>query len=425
MATWIMGVVTGAFGGRPGMISGATSSIAVVLANVSKKYDNPTAVFYTVMIAGFFQILFGLLRLGKLLRIVPSSVMTGFANGLAIVILLAQFGSLQCPTTKEVTWMDGCPNIGIPKSMRVLTAFDVFSNGKEWVPLDMMGLMWIQIVICFTLCMVLPKISKWIPAAMVAIAVGTFIEWVIYREGFGVSTYIIKCIAGPLSGAYPIPIWLDSQYTSIMMPFTMELFGDLLPNAIIIAVIAIIETLMTLQYVDQYTKTTGAPDREVIAQGVANITCGIFGGMGGCAMLGQSILNLRAGGRKRLSTFLCGVFTLLVLTVASWIIERLPVAALIGVMFSVVVETFVWGSLKTLLAAALPQKIRQKWNMYCKVHRWDILVMLVVVVITLFKDLAIAVIAGVIVACLGLAWEMGTDFDAVIYTKRDSKKIKL
>jgi SulP family sulfate permease len=424
MATWIMGVVTGLLGGRPGMISGATSSLAVVLAKVTTKYDNPIAIFYTVMIAGVFQILFGLLRLGKLMRLVPESVMVGFANGLAIIILIAQFGSLQSPTTKEVCWMDGCPNIGIPKSSRILNAFDVFSNGKQWVPLDMMGLMWIQIVICFTLCMVLPKISKWIPSAMVAIAVGTFIEWVIYREGLGVSTYIIKCIAGPLSGAYPIPIWIDSNYKSDIqaLPFTLDLLIDLLPEAIIIAVIAIIETLMTLRYVDQHTKTTGSPNREVIAQGVANITCGIFGGMGGCAMLGQTILNLRAGGKKRISTFLCGIFVLLVLTVASWVIERLPVAALIGVMFSVVVETFVWSSIKPTISAIIPQKIReQKFNWYCKVHRWDVLVMLIVVVLALFEDLAIAVIAGVIVACLGLAWNMGNDFDALIYTKRDFK----
>lgn len=431
-AAWIMGVMTGVAGGRPGMISGATGAMAVVMTSLvtesRRRGYGITLLFYTVILTGSVQILIGVFRLGKVLKLIPTSVMVGFCNGLAMVMTLSQFKNLQAPDLSGIPWdpewtalcpaSQPCPPSDGPKMN--LGAFSVFQNAN-WANSQIMGLAWIQIIATMIVMFTVPKINKRLPAALIAVGAACLIEWAIYRP-LGYKTYLVVCMAGSLKGSLPTLFWMDPKYTSVMAPLTFDNLMFCLPYACILATIGLVESLLTLNLIDQITKTKGRPNQECIGQGIANIVCGCFGSMGGCAMIGQSMINIQAGCRFRLSTAISGAFTLVILLVGWWFIERMPISSLIGVMFTVVYHTFDWSSLYILFSACLPQKFReQTLGTYKKVPRADAIIVVVVAVITLFVDLAVAVGTGVVLASVVFAWNAGDTFTADIIIKEDNE----
>ncbi len=337
--------MTSIFGGRPGMISGATGAIAVVIVALAARHG-VEYVFATVVLAGVFQILAGVLRLGKFIRLVPHPVMFGFVNGLAIVIFMAQLDQFK---TTDGAWMTGAP-------LFTMLGFVVLTMGIIWG---------------------LPKITKVIPSSLAAILVVSAIIL-----GLGIDTRSVGDIAS-ISGGFP-PFHIPS------LPFTLETLSIILPYAAIVAGVGLIESLLTLNLLDEITGTRGRGNKECVAQGTANILSGLFSGMGGCAMIGQSLINVSSGARARLSGIVAAVMLLVFIMFAAPLIERLPMAALVGVMFMVAIGTFEWASLRS----------------FGRMPRHDVLVMLVVARITvLFHNLAVAVLVGVVISALVFAWE--------------------
>lgn len=347
-AAFVMGLVTSLFGGRPGMISGATGAVAVVIASLALSHG-AEYVFAAVVLAGIIQVTAGYLRLGKLMRLVPHPVIFGFVNGLAIIIFSAQLAQFKDDSGQ---WLSG-------SSLYIL-----------------LGLVVLTMVIIWGL----PKLTKAIPASLVAILAvfGLVI-------GFGIDTKTVGDIAS-IQGGFPpfhIPV----------VPFTLETFMLILPYSAIVAGVGLIESLLTLNIIDEITETRGRGNKEAVAQGAANILSGIFSGMGGCAMLGQSLINISNGARARLSGIVASVTLLIFVMFGSSIIELLPMAALTGLMIMVAIGTFEWASLRTIN----------------KMPKSDIFVMVVVTLVTIFlHNLALAVIIGVIIAALVFAWDNAT-----------------
>ena len=343
-AAFTIGLVTSIIGGRPGMISGATGAIAVVIGTLVAIHG-VEYLFAAVVLTGIIQIIFGLLRMGKFIRLVPHPVFLGFVNGLAIVIFLAQ--------VKQ------------------------FKVAGEWISGTPLLIMLIIIAITMTIIHFLPKLTRAIPSTLVAIIVGTVAVLFL-----GLDTRTVGDIA-PIGGAFP-PFHIPE------VPVTLEMFKIVLPYAIVMALVGLIESLLTLNLIDDLTETTGQPNRECIGQGLANTVTGFFGGMGGCAMVGQSLINIKSGGRGRLSGIVASVVLLFFILYLSSYIEMIPVAVLIGVMMMVVIGTFEWGSFRLFGKVPIP----------------DIIVGITVAAITVLTDnLALAVIAGVIMSALSFAWE--------------------
>ncbi len=355
---FMMGIITSLFGGRPGMISGATGAMAVVMvalvsegkilgggAEMGLQYLLATLIF-----AGSIQIAAGALRLGKFVRMIPSPVMMGFVNGLAIVIALSQLGMFK---TAE-GWLSG-------------TAL-----------YTMLGLTLLTMAIMVGL----PKLTKQIPPALAAILVVSLL--VIFG---GVTTQTVSSFIAA-GGGDGISAGLPT-FSSPIIPLNWETLTFIFPYAAVLAAIGLIESLMTLNLIDEMTETRGHANRECMAQGAANIVNGFFGGMGGCAMIGQSIININSGGRGRLSGLTAALALLGFILFGSAYIEMVPIAALVGVMFMVVIGTFAWNTFKILN----------------KVPIADVLVMFTVTTLTVVFDLAIAVIAGVVFSALVFAWE--------------------
>jgi SulP family sulfate permease len=356
---FMMGLVTAVFGGRPGMISGATGALAVVMVHLIREGNamGPDSammglqfLFATLILTGIFQALAGVLRMGKFVRMIPHSVMMGFVNGLAIVIFTSQLG--------------------------------MFQLGGEWLEtramLTMLGLVALTMGIMFFL----PKITKKIPDALAAIIVVSIL--VIFGD---IDTQTVKSfiVAG---GGEGIKAGLPT-FNIPMIALNLDTLGFITPYALILAAIGLIESLMTLNLIDELTETHGNGNKECIAQGGANILNGFFGGMGGCAMIGQSIINIKSGGRGRLSGITAALALLAFVLFGSTYIEMIPIAALVGVMFMVVIGTFAWSTFKIMN----------------KVPLSDIFVIILVTALTVIFDLAIAVISGVIVSALVFAWE--------------------
>ncbi|SAK82325.1 sulfate transporter [Caballeronia arationis] len=335
------------FGGRPGMISGAAGSMAVVIVALVVQHG-VQYLLATVLLGGALMILFGLLRLGKLIRMVPHPVMLGFVNGLAIIIAMAQLEHFKETTPAGVAWLHG---------------------DALWL---MCGL------VALTMCIVylLPRLTKAVPPALVAIV------------GVGVFAQLLHLPARTLGDMAHIAGGLPT-FAIPTVPFNLETLSIVLPYAVLMSVVGLLETLLTLNLTDELTETRGQPNRECIALGAANVVSGLFGAMGGCAMIGQTMINLSSGGRSRLSGVTSGVMILLFILFFSPLIERIPLAALVGVMFVVAQQTFAWGSLRALN----------------KVPRNDALVIVAVTTITVFTDLAIAVLCGVVIAALNFAWQ--------------------
>lgn len=356
---FMMGLVTAVIGGRPGMISGATGALAVVMVSLVKEGNALGAdgamlglqyLFATLVLTGIIQAAAGFFKLGKFVRMIPHSVMMGFVNGLAIVIFLSQ-----------------------------LTMFKV--NG-EWLSGSALYTMLGLVLLIMAIMYFLPMLTKKVPAALLGILVVSGI--VIFG---GIDTATVKSFIQS-GGGEGIKAGLPT-FGIPDIAFTLDNLLFILPYSIILAAIGLIESLMTLTLIDELTETRGSANRESIAQGAANFINGFFGGMGGCAMIGQSIINIKSGGRGRLSGIVAALALLAFILFGSTYIEMVPIAALVGVMFMVVIGTFAWSTFSV-------------WN---KVPVADVVVIALVTLLTVLFDLAIAVIAGVIVAALVFSWE--------------------
>ncbi|MEQ9261097.1 MAG: SulP family inorganic anion transporter [Roseovarius sp.] len=353
-AAFIVGLITALIGGRPGMISGATGALAVVMVSLVATHG-VEYLFATVVLMGLLQITAGVLRWGKFIRLVPHPVMLGFVNGLAIVIFLAQLGQFKVPGTMEQT--------------------DHGMTGGEWLSgtplLMMLGLVALTMAVIW----VMPRLTRAIPAPLAGIAI---VAGLVLALGLDVPRVgDLASIQGGLPSLH-IPT----------VPLTLETLEIILPYAVILAAIGLIESLLTLNLVGEMTGKRGGASQECVAQGLANTVTGFFGGMGGCAMIGQSMINVKSGGRTRIAGIAAALFLLVFILFAAPLIEQIPLAALVGVMFMVVIGTFAWNSLMILR----------------KVPLTDALVIVLVTAVTVKYDLAIAVVVGVIVSALAYAW---------------------
>jgi SulP family sulfate permease len=359
-AAFMVGLITACIGGRPGMISGATGALAVVMVSLVADHG-VEYLFMTVVLMGFLQILAGVFKLGKFIRMVPHPVMLGFVNGLAIVIFLAQLS--QFGVSGEPGWLAGTSMQGSIIDVAWMTGEALYT---------LLGL----VVLTMAIIHLLPRFTKALPSSLVAIVTVTLI--VMY---FDVDTKVVGDVAS-IAGGLP-------SFHIPLVPFTFETLFIILPYATILAAIGLIESLLTLRLIDEITETRGHGNRECIGQGVANTVTGLFGGMGGCAMIGQSMINVNSGGRGRLSGITAALSLLLFILVGSALIEIIPLAALIGVMFIVVIGTFEWSSFRIM----------------GKVPPSDAMILVLVSGVTVATDLAAAVVVGVIVSALVFAWE--------------------
>ncbi|MFR0675260.1 SulP family inorganic anion transporter [Enterobacterales bacterium AW_CKDN230030176-1A_HGKHYDSX7] len=357
----IICTLTALFGGRPGMISGAAGSMAVVIVALVVQHG-AQYLLATVVLGGVVMLLFGLLRLGKLVRLVPYPVMLGFVNGLAIVIAMAQL--------------------------------EHFKQGEHWLsgtPLYLMiGLVALTMLVVYAL----PKLTRAVPPALVAIL------------GVGLLVYLLDLPTRTLgdmahiAGGLPTLAWPD-------VPWNLETLRIIAPYAVLMAMVGLLETLLTLNLTDEITESRGYPDRECMALGAANMVSGLFGGMGGCAMIGQTVINLSSGGRGRASGVVAGVMILLFILLLSPLIERIPLAALVGVMFVVAQQTFAWASLRVLH----------------KVPVNDVLAIIAVTVVTVLTDLATAVLFGIVIAAISFAWQHARELYANGHLEADGSKL--
>lgn len=379
-AAFVLALITSIFGGRPGMISGATGAVAVIFIGLilELKRNFPDIepetilnyVFATVIIAGVLQIGAGLLRLGKFIRLVPHPVMFGFVNGLAIIIFMAQFPNFRINGLKTENLLEGSP-MYIMLGLTLLTMLIIWG---------------------------LPKLTKAVPSSLVAILVVSGIV-----IGFGVETLTVADTlkeGQTIQGGFP-PLSIPQ------IPITWQTFTIIFPYAAIVAGVGLIESLLTLNIIDEITETRGSGNRECVAQGTANILSGFLSGMGGCAMIGQSLINTSSGARARLSGITAAVMLLVFIMFGSSLIERLPMAALVGLMFMVAIGTFEWASFKT----------------FRKMPNSDVIVMVLVTLITaITHNLAIAVLLGVIISALAYSWENAKRIRARKYIDDDGIK---
>ena len=358
---FIICTLTALFGGRPGMVSGAAGSMAVVI--IALVVQHGVQYFLaTVLLGGLIMMAFGLLRLGKLVRMVPHPVMLGFVNGLAIIIAMAQLEHFK----QDGQWLTGTP-LYVMVGLVALTMLVVYG---------------------------LPRLTKVAPPALVAIL------------GVGLAVYLLGLPTRTLGDmAHIAGGWLSFSLPQI--PWTFDTLRIIAPYAFLMAMVGLLETLLTLNLTDEITESRGYPDRECVALGAANMVSGAFGGMGGCAMIGQTVVNLSSGGRGRLSGVVAGVMIVLFVLFLSPLIERIPLAALVGVMFVVAQQTFAWASLRVLN----------------KVPLNDVLVIVAVTVITVFTDLAFAVLCGIIIAALNFAWQQARQLYADSSLERDGSKL--
>ena len=364
-AAFIVGIITAVIGGRPGMISGATGALAVVMVELVL-HHGVEFLFATVVLMGLLQILAGVCHLGKFIRLVPHPVMLGFVNGLAIVIFLAQLSQFKTGPEGAKVWMEATPMM----LMLGLTALTMF-------------IIW-----------AMPKITHIIPAPLAGIGIVAAIV-----IGFGIDVPRVGDLAS-IKGGLP-------QFHIPVADFNLTTLKIIFPYALILAAIGLIESLLTLNLVGEMTGKRGGASKECVAQGIANTVTGFFGGMGGCAMIGQSMINVKSGGRTRLSAITAALCLLAFILVGSGIIEQIPLAALVGVMFMVVIGTFAWRSLMIMR----------------KIPLMDALVIILVTVVTVLTDLATAVIVGVIVSALAYAWNNASRIHANIDDSVEGKKV--
>ncbi|TDQ17227.1 SulP family sulfate permease [Algoriphagus boseongensis] len=344
-AAFVMGLVTSILGGRPGMISGATGAIAVVIVTLAAT-QGVEYVFAAVVLSGLLQVIFGSLKLGKFIRLVPHPVIFGFVNGLAIIIFMSQLDQFKGP---DGQWLSG-------DSLYIFSGLVLLAMGIIWG---------------------LPKLTKAIPASLTSILVVFGVV-----AALGLDTKTVGDMAS-IKGGFP-PFHIPD------IPFSWETLEIIFPFSLIMAGVGLIESLLTLNIVDEITETRGRSNKEAVAQGLANVASGFFSGMGGCAMIGQSLINISSGARARLSGIVASVMLLVFIMFGSSLIEKVPMAALTGLMIMVSIGTFEWASLRIL--TKMPKK--------------DIFLMFLVTAVTaVLHNLALAVLIGVILAALFFAWD--------------------
>ena len=384
-AAFMMGLITAIFGGRPGMISGATGAVAVIFAPLmiqqSKMVGTDDAIGYlfsAVILMGIFQMLFGFFRLGKFIRLVPHPVMLGFVNGLAIIIFKAQFGQFYEGQGADRHLLAHAPLLIMLGMIALTMAISIF----------------------------LPKLTKAIPATLAAILGVTLLSFFLDRSGIHHSRTVLDFVKGMDPTQTTIAASLP-HFSIPKIPFNWETIKLILPFSILAAAVGLIESLMTLTLVDEITETRGRGNKECVGQGLANVANGFFGGMGGCAMIGQSMINIRGGGRGRLSGISAALFLLIALLFAAPLVEMIPLAALVGVMFMVVIGTFEWSSFRIIR----------------KIPKMDAFIIILVSAVTVFEDLAVAVLVGIIVSALAFAWEHGKKIHAKISVDEYGTKV--
>ena len=365
-AAFMVGLLAAIFGGRPGMISGATGAMAVVMVALVAEHG-VEYLFAAVVLTGLIQMGAGVLRLGKFIRIVPYPVMLGFVNGLAIVIFLAQLQHFQVTTPEGVS---------------------------EWLSGDALLIFAGLVLLTMFIIHYLPKLTGSFPAALAAIIVVSVLVL-----GLNLETVTVGDLAS-IKGTLPV-------FHIPAVPFNFETLLIILPYSFILAAVGLIESLLTLSLIDEVTNTRGRGNRECMGQGIANTVTGFFGGMGGCAMIGQSMINVNSGGRQRLSGVAAALFLLIFILFASPLIERIPMAALVGVMFVVVAATFEWSSLRIM----------------GKIPATDAFVLILVSAVTVMTDLAVAVVVGVIVSALVFAWEHAKHINIHSYDAENGSRV--
>jgi len=358
-AAFIVGLITALIGGRPGMISGATGALAVVMVSLVAQHG-VEYLFATVVLMGIIQVTAGIMRWGKFIRLVPHPVMLGFVNGLAIVIFLAQLTQFKVPGSAA----EGA--------------------GGEWLSGMPLYLMLALVAATMAIIWLIPRVTRAIPAPLAGIGIVAAVV-----IAFGLDVPRVGDMAS-IKGSLP-------SFHFPMVPLNWETLWIILPYSVILAAIGLIESLLTLNLVGEMTGRRGGASQECIAQGTANVVTGFFGGMGGCAMIGQSMINVRSGGRTRLAGIAAALFLLVFILFAAPLIELIPLAALVGVMFMVVIGTFAWRSLMILR----------------KVPLTDAFVIVLVTVVTVMEDLAVAVVVGVIVSALAYAWNNARRIHAI------------
>jgi SulP family sulfate permease len=387
-AAFIVGLITAVIGGRPGMISGATGALAVVMVSLVALHG-VEYLFATVILMGLIQIFVGIMRWGKFIRLVPHPVMLGFVNGLAIVIFLAQLTQFQVPGTAEVSGHG--------------------MAGGEWLSGWQLAMMLGLVALTMAIIWLLPKVTSIVPAPLAGIGITAAIVLI-----FNIDVPRVGDLAEIAGGLPPFHIpftfsggEVQGLYGDLLAPFTMETLWIILPYALILSAIGLIESLLTLNLVGEITGEKGGASQECVAQGVANTVTGFFGGMGGCAMIGQSMINVKSGARTRIAGIAAALFLLSFILVGAPLIEQIPLAALVGVMFMVVIGTFAWNSLKILF----------------KVPLTDAFVIVLVTVVTVATDLATAVVVGVIVSALAYAWSNAKRISATAYETPEGARV--
>jgi len=394
---FIIGLITAIFGGRPGLISGAAGAVAVIFVSMIAEghtkgmlMDTPTenmGFFYLmacVVLMGLIQILAGVFKLGKFVRLIPHSVMMGFVNGLSIVIFIAQ---VKMFSHKSVKVSDEDVKQYVSTFMEGTELFTMIA-----LVLLTMGIIWM-----------LPKLTKKLPAALTAIIITSLIVIGFSIDVPTVGSYIVEGGGSGLKGEFPTPnmeLWEK-------LPFNLDTLKFIALPAFLAASVGLIETLMTMNLVDELTETRGNGNKECIAQGAGNIVSGLFGATGGCGMIGQTVININSGGRGRLSGIMMAVTLLSFVLFADKLIEMVPIAALVGVMFMMVIETFAWSSFRILK----------------KIPKSDAFVLITVSLVTVFVDLAVAVFIGVIISALAFAWENAKRIRARKRMKADGTKV--
>lgn len=364
-AAFLVGLITSIFGGRPGMISGAAGSLAVVMVTLVAK-NGVEYLFLTIILMGIIEILVGVLGLGKFIRLIPKPVMLGFVNGLAILIFIAQLNQFKMKDAAGVLhWMTGT---------HLLT-------------------MIILVALTMVIVKILPKLTTAVPSSLAAIVIIYLLV-----NFLGIDTKMLGDVA-KVGGGFP-------HFNIPHVPFTFKTLKIILPYSIILAAVGLMESLLTLSRIDEITETKGNENKECVGQGLANIVTGFFGGMGGCAMIGQSMINITSGGRRRLSGLCTSIFLLGFILFGSSLIEKIPLSALTGVMFMVVIETFEWSSFKIM--RSIPKS--------------DSFIIVLVSVVTVFTDLAIAVAVGIIVSSLVFVWKKGNKLEIETVANRMGTK---
>ncbi|HZH86532.1 MAG TPA: SulP family inorganic anion transporter [Brumimicrobium sp.] len=394
---FIVGLIAAIFGGRPGLISGAAGAVAVIFVTMiadghskGMLFDQPIenmGFFYLmacVILMGIIQVMAGVFKLGRFVRLIPHPVMLGFVNGLAIVIFWAQ---VKMFSHKELVVADDGVKEYVSTYMQGTELYIMIG-----LVLLTMGIIWL-----------LPKITKKIPAALTAILATTFIVIGFDIDVSTVGSYIVEGGGTGLKGEFPTPnleLWQS-------LPINLDTLNFILPYAFLAASVGLIESLMTMNLVDELTETRGNGDQECIAQGTGNIMSGLFGGTGGCGMIGQTVININAGGRGRLSGIIMALTLLTFILFTDKLIEQVPIAALVGVMFMMVIATFAWSSFRIIK----------------KIPKSDALVLIIVSAVTVIYDLAIAVFVGVIISALSFAWQNAVRIRARKRFKEDGTKV--